>query len=241
MTRFLALVLIALVAQCGAHLLTDVDEPTGKRIDGGMSEANGSSNISRRNSRGGGGGRSDVGGSCTAGAGEVGTLDEHETKEILFMREEEKLARDVYLTMLEKYGSSITTTFEDIAVSEQEHMDSMLKMIYLYGLEDPVDPDTVGLFHDPFLAELYTDLVARGETSLLEALKVGTFIEETDAIDLVNAIENTDEEVLACVYDNLLKASYEHLKAFVRAIEAQGETYTPVLLDAETVAEILGN
>ena len=55
-------------------------------------------------------------------------LTEAEENHILYMREEEKLARDVYLTLYELWGAEI---FANISESEQQHMDA-----YLSGLEE---------------------------------------------------------------------------------------------------------
>lgn len=50
----------------------------------------------------------------------LGTLEEKEIEHITYIREEEKLARDVYLTLYELYQASI---FENISESEQRHND----------------------------------------------------------------------------------------------------------------------
>ncbi|MDP2030099.1 MAG: DUF2202 domain-containing protein [Thiobacillus sp.] len=49
--------------------------------------------------------------------------------DLLFMREEEKLARDVYLTLYETWGLAV---FSNIASSEQSHMDALLKLLRTY-------------------------------------------------------------------------------------------------------------
>ena len=53
---------------------------------------------------------------------------------MLFMREEEKLARDVYLTL---YDAWRLAPFANISVSEQKHMNAMLLLLRKYGLPDP--------------------------------------------------------------------------------------------------------
>ena len=187
--------------------------------------------------RGGGGG---YGGNCVIDKSLVGDLGDSATAELKFMREEEKMARDVYLTLLTEYGTSTTPVFRNIANSEQKHMDNMLAMIDLYDIEDPVKSDSMGVFTDETLGQMYTDLTTQGKLTLVDALLVGALIEETDIVDLREAIDITGEETLACVYNNLLKASYNHLNAFVRAVRAQGGTYTPTLLDEKDAASILG-
>ncbi len=70
--------------------------------------------------------------------GDVGILTAAEEEGLLFMREEEKLARDVYLVLFDKWGLRV---FENIAESEQRHMDAVLYLLGKYGLDDPArDP-----------------------------------------------------------------------------------------------------
>jgi hypothetical protein len=133
------------------------------------------------------------------------------------MREEEKLARDVYKTLFKTWSSE--QTFANIAKSEQNHMDRMLDMLNNYSLTDPVLSDEIGVFRDQELKALYDSLVKRGQKSLLEALHVGALIEEVDIRDLENAIEYTDESMLDRVYGNLKSASHNHLRAFVGRIK----------------------
>ncbi len=153
-----------------------------------------------------------------------------ETEYMLFMREEEKLARDVYLTLFDIWHLTI---FKNIASSEQLHMNAMLTILEKYNLEDPATDD-IGVFTDPDLQDLYNELITRGETSPLEALHVGAFIEETDIQDIQEAIDVTRQKDIIKVYENLLKGSRNHLRAFVGKIETDGIIYeTQVLSNIE--------
>ena len=164
-------------------------------------------------------------------------LDYEEEQSLLFMREEEKLARDVYLTFHEEWGKPV---FANIAESEQTHTDAVADKIEKYGLPDPVVDDTVGAFVNSFLLEKYYELVAKGRLSELDALRVGAFIEELDIIDLQESIEKTDEADLQELYSNLMRGSRNHLRAFVELIEdATGEDYQAQLLDQDTVEAIV--
>ncbi|MEJ2383747.1 MAG: DUF2202 domain-containing protein [Xanthomonadales bacterium] len=163
-------------------------------------------------------------------------LDATETDDLRFMREEEKLARDTYLTLYERWSHTI---FRNIARSEQRHMDTMLSMIEYYGLADPVTDDTVGVFNDTALAALYGDLIDRGSISLLEALHVGAYIEELDIGDLRATIDRTDEVLLINAYENLLAGSRNHLRAFVSQITALGVDYVAQVLDQADVDAIV--
>ncbi len=149
-------------------------------------------------------------------------LTEAEEQRILYMREEEKLARDVYLTLYELWGAEI---FANISESEQRHMDAIKRLITRYGLVDPVVDDAIGMFTNPNFVGLYDELVADGSVSLEEALKVGVRIEELDIADLELALQETSMRAVQRVFQNLLNGSYNHLDAFQRNIEAGGTEY----------------
>jgi hypothetical protein len=160
-----------------------------------------------------------------------------ELSDLLFMREEEKVARDVYITLYNTWGHK---TFEKISKSEQQHMDTMKKMLDKYGVADPAQP-IVGAFTNPVLQNLYTTLVAQGSTSLIEALKVGCTIEEVDMIDLQRAIDNSTHSDLDRAYQSLMAGSANHLEAFVTALAALGVSYTPQYISQEMFDEITKN
>ena len=164
-------------------------------------------------------------------------LSDTEAAHLVFMREEEKLARDTYITLNEIWGLRV---FSNISRAEQKHMDALLTMLNTYGLDDPVVDDTVGSFTNSTLGGMYVDLVARGEVSLLDALFVGALIEEVDIGDLQLAITNTSHADIIAAYENLLAGSYKHLRAFVGQIERLGVEYVAQVLDQSEFDEILG-
>lgn len=146
-----------------------------------------------------------------------------EEANILLMREEEKLARDVYLTLAQLWDCPV---FTRIAASEQRHMDAVALLIARYGLVDPVVDDTIGTFSTPEFTQLFTDLTTSGAGSLLEALAVGVTIEEMDIEDLEQALEETDKADIEWVFGNLLRGSSNHLRAFTRTIASGGTDCT---------------
>ena len=150
---------------------------------------------------------------------------------LLFMREEEKLARDVYLKMYKKWGASI---FNNIAKAEQNHMDALLKKIDSYGLEDSITPKT-GEFNDPELQALYYDLIKQGLQSYTSALEVGATIEDLDIMDIAVAIEETDKLDMQTTYQSLLEGSKNHLRSFVNLL---GE-YEPQYIDQDLYDAII--
>ena len=146
-------------------------------------------------------------------------LTEAEERYILYMREEEKLARDVYLTLYELWGAEI---FANISESEQRHMDAIKRLITRYGLVDPVVDDTLGSFINPDFELLYNQFVTDGTESLEQALNAGVYIEGLDIADLDQALQETSMRAVRRVFQNLLNGSYNHLSAFQRNIEAGG-------------------
>ena len=158
-------------------------------------------------------------------------LTQTEIDGLSFMREEEKLARDVYLTLYDQWGLSI---FQNIASSEQKHTDSVKALLEFYGAADPVTDDTIGVFANDDLQALYDQLVEKGSISLADALEVGTAIEEIDILDLQEYLAETDDPNIIMVYENLLKGSYNHLRAFVSQYEGQsGEIFQPSYMTLE--------
>ncbi|NNJ65023.1 MAG: DUF2202 domain-containing protein [Xanthomonadales bacterium] len=166
-----------------------------------------------------------------------GTLSDAEADTLAFMREEEKLARDVYLVLLDEWGDFV---FANIAHSESRHMATMLTQLDRYRLDDPVPSDAIGDFSDPALTALFLEQTARGRASREEAFHVGAYVEELDIRDLRIAIAGTDETPLVKAYENLLIGAHNHLRAFVANIEALGTEYRAQVLDQADVDSILG-
>lgn len=152
-----------------------------------------------------------------------------------FMREEEKLARDVYQTLAAQWQTQI---FTNIANSEQVHMDQVKCLLDAYGLPDSATSE-VGSFNNLELQTLYHELVARGAISLSEALRTGALVEEVDIEDLNQGLNTIQVPEIRLVYENLRQGSESHLKAFVGTLEQLGETYAAQLLDTKEVDTIL--
>lgn len=127
------------------------------------------------------------------------------------MRQEEKLARDVYLTLGEKWNLPI---FDNISKAESRHMAAVGNLLAKYNLPDPVANDIRGQFADQQFTKMYQDLVASGSQSATDALRVGVRIEELDIADLQADLTAVRQADVRKVYLNLLKGSQQHLRAF---------------------------
>lgn len=168
---------------------------------------------------------------------ELTTLSDAEIDGILFMREEEKLARDVYQVLYDEWEHRV---FQNIAGSEQAHMDAVGVLIQRYNLEDPIVGNEIGAFTDAELQSLYDQLVGQGSESLAAALRVGAAVEEIDILDLEELIAETEAIDVTTVYENLLRGSRNHLRAFVSVLEREtGETYVPQHLTEAAYEEIM--
>ncbi len=173
----------------------------------------------------------------TSGSVQVGTLSEEEIAGLLYMREEEKLAHDVYMTLYDLWGLPL---FQNIASSETVHTETIRALIENYGLADPAAGNAVGVFNNADLQALYDQLVAQGSESLEAALRVGAAIEEIDILDLQERLEATTAADIRLAYENLMDGSGNHLRAFVGTLESQtGVTYQPQYLAQEAYAAIM--
>jgi hypothetical protein len=138
-------------------------------------------------------------------------LTDDEKYWLTYLREEEKVARDVYISLNDTWNLRI---FKNIAASEQQHMDAIKQLLATYNIPDPAAGKGTGEFTNPDLQQLYDDLIQQGSISKAEALKVGVIIEETDIDDLNEAIATTRHNDLKTVYRKLLQGSLNHLDAF---------------------------
>ena len=155
---------------------------------------------------------------------------------LTFMREEEKLARDVYRVMFEQWG---IRAFRNISKSEEEHMEALAGQLSYYQVPDPIIDDATGAFVDTGLATAYLELTEWGMKSMEDALMVGGYIEELDILDLQHSIAVSTHADLIRVYEELMRGSRNHLRAFVGQIETLGIVYEAQLMDQQEVDDIV--
>ncbi|MCA9231901.1 MAG: DUF2202 domain-containing protein [Planctomycetales bacterium] len=151
-------------------------------------------------------------------------LSEQERAGLLLMREEEKLAHDVYVKLSEKWP---LRPLQNIPRGEQMHMDAMKALLDRYGIQDPIDEKPLGEFSTADMQKLYDQLVAQGEQSIADAVEVGLLIEELDIADLNRLMQQADNEDIKVVYQNLTKGSRNHLRMFWRQLGRYNGSYTP--------------
>lgn len=166
----------------------------------------------------------------------TGNIDDNEAEGLKYMREEEKMARDVYKKLLEKYD---IRPFRNISKAEQTHMDFVKDLLVKYSIDDPVTNDQTGEFTSKTLKEMYDKLVDQGNLSLIDALKAGALIEETDINDLNKYTEKTSTSDIKQTYYYLKSGSENHLRAFVRNLKSNGIEYAPVVLSKDEFDKII--
>lgn len=155
-------------------------------------------------------------------------LSAEEIAGLYYMREEEKLAHDVYLALFDRWDAQV---FDNIAQSETQHTEAVRSLILAHGLEDPAATTAPGVFVNADLQALYNQLVDMGQRSLVDALKVGCLVEETDIRDIEERkAQVIDESDIVQVYDNLLCGSRNHLRAFNSQLVKQEGVYEPTVL-----------
>ncbi len=165
-------------------------------------------------------------------------LSDAEKAAILYMREEEKLALDVYKSFENKWNARI---YSNISEAEQRHADAVLCLIKKYGLADPVGNNATGVFQNATLQALYQSLIAEGTKSLPAALAVGAKIEDVDLYDLIQAKPKVDNADVRAVFEELERGSRNHLRAFVKNLANSNVTYKPEFISQEMFESIINN
>lgn len=171
--------------------------------------------------------------SSSAGPDAVTAEVEHD---LLRLREEEKLARDVYLTLFDIWEVDI---FEQISGSEQRHMDAVKVHLDELAIADPVLDDTVGVFSDSELGALYEQLVTQGQASEQAALLVGATIEDLDIYDIEDMMTRNSDPSIAQTYSRLLCGSGNHMRGFTAQLSSAGVVYDVQFISADYYAQIL--
>lgn len=164
-------------------------------------------------------------------------ISDVEKEGILYMAEEEKLAEDTYTTLNKRWNLRV---FANIGSAEGTHVAAVRTLISRYALKDPTTGD-IGAFSNPQLQKAYNELVSKGDKSLKNALEVGAEIEEMDILDLQQRIGQTDKADIKLVYDNLMRGSRNHLRAFVSNLGRDGYKYSPQHLNQQAYNDIINS
>lgn len=163
----------------------------------------------------------------TGSALENSSLTETDKDALLFMLEEEKLARDTYAYLDGLYNKG---QFAKIKSSEQSHMDAIANLLEQFGITYYVMPH--GEFSDTDIQELYDQFILKGTIDSVNALEVGATIEDLDIVDLESYITDLSNPSIIGVFELLQCGSRNHLRGFTSALNVAGISYTPQFLTA---------
>ena len=163
-------------------------------------------------------------------------LKSTDNEALLFMLEEEKLARDTYDYLYNLWG---TRQFGNIRQSEQSHMNAIENLLVLYNIDYEILP--YGEFANAELQQLYNQFEVDGQASESAALIIGATIEDLDIVDLMERIEATENTAIIDVFSRLQCGSENHLRAFTSTLSALGEAYEPQFLDSELYQSIISS
>jgi len=166
----------------------------------------------------------------------VQSLSAAEKNALTHMAEEEKLARDVYITLGKKWGFRV---FLNIQKAEQHHMNMVDMLLRRYGMK--INNLPVGEFHDAKVQALYNKLVSMGMKSRIDALKVGATIEDLDIYDLERYMKESDNKDIIFVFKNLTKGSRNHMRAFIAILKRYGGSYTPQYISQNEFNDIINS
>ncbi len=131
-------------------------------------------------------------------------------EQLVYLIEEEKLARDVYSKMFELWGSKV---FGNILKSEESHQSQVLAIMATRDIADPRSSEE-GVFKDAELQKLYDELIAKGSKSAVDAYEVGVAIEVLDIDDLTKMLATAKDADVIAMMENLRRGSENHLRAF---------------------------
>ena len=159
-------------------------------------------------------------------------------EDLTFLREEEKLARDVYVTLFDAWGLTI---FSNIFSAEQRHMDRVGETLDAFELPDPVVDDAVGAFTNDEIADLYVQLVSDGLNDEVAALTVGATIEDLDIHDIQNMAARTNDPTALATYEALECGSRSHMRAFMKQLRRRDADYDVQFISNDYFEEILAS
>lgn len=155
-------------------------------------------------------------------------LTDADTAALLFMLEEEKLARDTYTYINDLWSID---QFANIKNSEQSHMNAIENQLIKNNIDYTILP--YGAFFNEELQSLYNQFEIDGAISIDNAYQIGATIEDLDIVDLQDYLDTSSNTTLISIFGKLQCGSRNHLRSFVSGIEAIGSTYTPQYLSQD--------
>jgi hypothetical protein len=163
-------------------------------------------------------------------------LSHQDVSWLIWMREEEKLSRDVYTNLWKKWETKI---FLDVAAVEQIHMDSIKLILEKYWIDDPVKDDSIWIFSSFAIKKLYDDFIFQWNKSLLDAFILAADAESLDILYISDLVKQTQNQDIISLYNTLIIWSRNHLRNYVKEIKDNGGSYKPKYLSQEVYDGII--
>jgi len=142
-------------------------------------------------------------------------------KSLAFMYEEERLAKEVYLSVYKK--QPVQQLYRIATNSETRHISAVESLARKYGVA--ISPQRVGRYRNSHIQSLFNTLYKKGIRSTKDALQVGCMVEVTDINDLNKYIYQAQQAGASDVlqtYEFLRKGSYNHYWAFDKGLKSIG-------------------
>lgn len=158
-----------------------------------------------------------------------------EQKALVQIFEQEKLARDVYSQIGEKFGIKI---LKNAAIGKQKQMSLILDFMTLNQVAVAFD-DAQGVFKSPELRENYSAFLTEGLGSLNNAFRVGAKMEDYNIyhIDKILATQTTGKLVL--LLSKLSCSAGNELKTQVNMLVGNGEMFMPDYISVKLYRSIM--
>lgn len=163
-------------------------------------------------------------------------LTSDEIEFLYAVREDEKLARDIYNSFYSLYASK---PMSNIAKAEENHIAAVERLFYFYSINYPAVGEA-GVFADATRQSYYNELISKG-TTLLDAYKAAAYLEEKDIADYEAVLPSITNPNIKLVIEHLIKGSINHFKATLRQIDALGGEYQAAVLSQERYTEIVNS
>ncbi|WP_432788513.1 DUF2202 domain-containing protein [Polaribacter marinivivus] len=164
------------------------------------------------------------------------TISQKDADALLFILEEEKLARDTYEFLDKTWGLN---QFANIKKSEQTHIDAIENLLKQNEISYTILPE--GVFSNDELQAHYNTFKVDGVKSVIDALKIGATIEDLDIKDLEDFVLETENAQIINVYQSLQCGSRNHLRSFMNGLDKNGCTYTPQFITQDEFNSIVNS
>jgi len=172
----------------------------------------------------------------TVGLQDTITISQKDADALLFMLEEEKLARDTYEYLDTTWGLN---QFANIKKSEQTHMDAIENLLKQSNTTYTILE--YGVFSNSDLQAFYDTFKVDGAKSVVDALQIGATIEDLDIKDLEDYVLETNNAQIINVYQSLQCGSRNHLRSFIKGLDKNGGTYTPQFITLDEFNSIVNS